>query len=103
MYFNSLFVNLKSFTFSINTNIFSKTWSDHSQNALSMYLCLMQVESAIRTLLDAYFPQLSGVQVLAQPGSFYVASAFSLAVNIIGKKIKTQSWNCLSQGASFCQ
>uniref|UniRef100_A0A3P9K985 Antizyme inhibitor 1b n=2 Tax=Oryzias TaxID=8089 RepID=A0A3P9K985_ORYLA len=59
---------------------------------------LKQVESAINTLLDAYFPQLSGVQVLAQPGNFYVASAFSLAVNIIGKKIKTQSWNCLSQG-----
>uniref|UniRef100_A0A3Q0RVD5 Antizyme inhibitor 1b n=1 Tax=Amphilophus citrinellus TaxID=61819 RepID=A0A3Q0RVD5_AMPCI len=56
---------------------------------------LRQVETAIRPLLDAYFPQLSGVQVLAQPGSFYVASAFSLAVNVIGKKMVTRHWDSL--------
>ncbi|XP_030596603.1 antizyme inhibitor 1b [Archocentrus centrarchus] len=59
---------------------------------------LRQVETAIRPLLDAYFPQLSGVQVLAQPGSFYVASAFSLAVNVIGKKMVTRHWDSLAQG-----
>lgn len=58
----------------------------------------MQVETAVRPLLDAYFPQLSGVQVLAQPGSFYVASAFSLAVNIMGKKVVTHHWDSLAQG-----
>jgi len=58
----------------------------------------MQVESAVRPLLDAYFPQLSGVQVLAQPGSFYVASAFTLAVNVIGKKVVTHHWDTLSHG-----
>uniref|UniRef100_A0A3Q2WCY5 Antizyme inhibitor 1b n=1 Tax=Haplochromis burtoni TaxID=8153 RepID=A0A3Q2WCY5_HAPBU len=55
-------------------------------------------QASIRPLLDAYFPQLSGVQVLAQPGSFYVASAFSLAVNIIGKKVVTRHWDSLAQG-----
>lgn len=59
---------------------------------------LKQVESAVRTLLDAYFPPLSGVQVLAEPGSFYVASTFSLAVNIIGKKLVTCNWDGLAQG-----
>ncbi|TMS18381.1 Antizyme inhibitor 1 [Larimichthys crocea] len=59
---------------------------------------LEQVESAIRPLLDAYFSPLSGVQVLAQPGSFYVASAFSLAVNVIGKKVVTRNWDSLAQG-----
>ncbi|XP_039978275.1 antizyme inhibitor 1b [Xiphias gladius] len=59
---------------------------------------LKQVESAVRPLLDAYFPPLSGVQVLAQPGSFYVASAFSLAVNVIGKKVVTRHWDSLAQG-----
>ncbi|KAJ0055038.1 hypothetical protein NL108_008771, partial [Boleophthalmus pectinirostris] len=54
---------------------------------------LKQVESAIRPLLDAYFPPLSGVQVLAEPGSFYVASALSLAVNVIGKKLATSPWD----------
>ncbi|XP_028316407.1 antizyme inhibitor 1b [Gouania willdenowi] len=59
---------------------------------------LKQVESVIRPLLDAYFPRLSGVQVLAQPGSFYVASAFSLAVNVIGKKVVPRPWASLAEG-----
>lgn len=58
----------------------------------------VQVESAIRPLLDAYFSPLTGVQVLAQPGSFYVASAFSLAVNVIGKKVVSCHWDDLVQG-----
>lgn len=58
----------------------------------------MQVESAVRLLLDAYFPPLSGVQVLAQPGTFYVASAFTLAVSVIGKKVVTRHWDSLAQG-----
>lgn len=59
---------------------------------------LKQVESAVRPLLDAYFPPMSGVQVLAQPGTFYVASAFNLAVNVIGKKVLTHHWDSLAQG-----
>uniref|UniRef100_A0A671UIH0 Antizyme inhibitor 1b n=1 Tax=Sparus aurata TaxID=8175 RepID=A0A671UIH0_SPAAU len=59
---------------------------------------LKQVESAVRPLLDAYFSPLSGVQVLAQPGCFYVASAFNLAVNVIGKKVVTRHWDSLTQG-----
>ncbi|XP_029920296.1 antizyme inhibitor 1b [Myripristis murdjan] len=58
---------------------------------------LKQVECAVRPLLDAYFSPLSGVQVLAQPGSFYVASAFSLAVSVIGKKVVTHHWDSLAQ------
>ncbi|XP_062342680.1 antizyme inhibitor 1-like [Osmerus eperlanus] len=56
---------------------------------------LRQVNSAIRPLLDAYFPPLSGVEVLAEAGSFYVSSAFTLAVSVIGKKVKAQDWNSL--------
>lgn len=55
----------------------------------------MQVESAIRPVLDAYFPQRSGVQVLAQPGCFYVASAFTLAVSVIGKEVVNRCWEGL--------
>ncbi|XP_034747970.1 antizyme inhibitor 1b [Etheostoma cragini] len=61
---------------------------------------LKQVESAVRPLLDAYFPPLSGVQVLAQPGSFYVASAFSLAVNVIGKKMVARHWDSITHGVN---
>lgn len=56
---------------------------------------LKQVESAIRPLMDAYFPPLSGVQVIAEPGSYYVGSVFSLAVNVIGKKVMARNWNSL--------
>lgn len=57
-----------------------------------------QVESAVRPLLDAYFSPLSGVQVLAQPGSFYVSSAFSLAVSVIGKELVNRGWDSLAPG-----
>lgn len=58
----------------------------------------LQVESALKPLLDAYFSPLSGVQVLAQPGNFYVASAFCLAVTIMGKKMVNRHWDNLAQG-----
>ncbi|CAH2285705.1 antizyme inhibitor 1 [Pelobates cultripes] len=41
----------------------------------------------ISPLLDAYFPEEAGVRVIAEPGSYYVSSAFTLAVNIIAKKV----------------
>lgn len=59
---------------------------------------LKQVECAVSPLLDAYFPPLSGVQVLAQPGSFYVASAFCLAVNVISKKAVSRHWDSMALG-----
>lgn len=37
--------------------------------------------------LDKYFPADSGVKIIAEPGRFYVASAFTLVVNIIAKKV----------------
>lgn len=58
----------------------------------------LQVESALKPLLDAYFSPLSGVQVLAQPGNFYVATAFCLAVAVVGKKMVNHRWGNLAQG-----
>lgn len=60
-----------------------------------------QVESALKPLLDAYFSPLSGVQVLAQPGNFYVASAFCLAIAVISKKMVNHHWDNLAQGVFF--
>lgn len=48
---------------------------------------LEQVHGSIRPMLDMYFPPLSGVALIAEPGSYYVSSAFTLAVNIISKKV----------------
>ncbi|XP_040404622.1 antizyme inhibitor 1 isoform X1 [Cygnus olor] len=49
-------------------------------------LQLEEVNHVIRPLLDVYFPKESGVDVIAEPGCYYVSSAFTLAVNIIAKK-----------------
>lgn len=37
-------------------------------------------------MVDLYFPS-TGVSVIAEPGSFFVSSAFSFAVNIISKEV----------------
>lgn len=50
-------------------------------------LSLSQVTSVINPALDKYFPSDSGVRLIAEPGRYYVASAFTLAVNIIAKKL----------------
>jgi ornithine decarboxylase len=40
----------------------------------------------LKAALDAYFPESKGVRIIAEPGRFFVASAFTLAVNIIAKR-----------------
>ncbi|XP_053565660.1 ornithine decarboxylase [Bombina bombina] len=46
-----------------------------------------EVTSVINPALDKYFPAESGVKIISEPGRYYVASAFTLAVNIIAKKV----------------
>ncbi|XP_059951379.1 LOW QUALITY PROTEIN: ornithine decarboxylase-like [Mesoplodon densirostris] len=46
-----------------------------------------EITSVINPALDKYFPSDSGVRIIAEPGRYYVASAFMLAVNIIAKKL----------------
>lgn len=41
----------------------------------------------ISPLLDIYFPEGYGIQIIAETGSYYVSSAFMLAVNIIAMKV----------------
>lgn len=38
-------------------------------------------------MVDLYFPPSTGVSIIAEPGSFYVSSAFTLAVNVISKEV----------------
>ncbi|KAI1241235.1 hypothetical protein IHE44_0009704 [Lamprotornis superbus] len=46
-----------------------------------------EITNVINPALDKYFPSDSGINIIAEPGRYYVASAFTLAVNIIAKKI----------------
>lgn len=46
----------------------------------------LQVCGHVRRALATHFPPSSGVQVLAEPGQYFVTSAYSLIVKVIGKK-----------------
>lgn len=41
----------------------------------------------ITPALEKYFPADTGIRIIAEPGRFYVASAYTLVVNIIAKKV----------------
>uniref|UniRef100_A0A674JW21 Antizyme inhibitor 2 n=1 Tax=Terrapene triunguis TaxID=2587831 RepID=A0A674JW21_9SAUR len=43
-------------------------------------------KSTINSALDLYFPEGCGVEIIAKLGRYYVASAFTLAVNVIDKQ-----------------
>lgn len=43
--------------------------------------------------LAKWFPAGSGVKVIAEPGTFYVASASTLAVAVIGKKVVKRKYS----------
>ncbi|NXQ26381.1 AZIN2 inhibitor, partial [Alaudala cheleensis] len=43
---------------------------------------LEEIAAGINSALDLYFPEGSGVDIVARPGRFYVTSAFTLAVSI---------------------
>eukprot|EP01018_Ginkgo_biloba_P009011 Gb_37304 [translate_table: standard] len=42
----------------------------------------------IRSALQTYFPDQTAVSVMAEPGRYFAESAFSLATNIIGKRVR---------------
>ncbi|RWS11418.1 Ornithine decarboxylase-like protein, partial [Leptotrombidium deliense] len=44
------------------------------------------IATIVNTSIDRYFPPESNVEVIAEPGRFYVVSAFSLTTNVIGKR-----------------
>lgn len=48
---------------------------------------LERIKNTIMPMLDLYFPPSTGVSIIAEPGSFFVSSAFVLAVNIISKEV----------------
>ncbi|NXO67925.1 AZIN2 inhibitor, partial [Phainopepla nitens] len=43
---------------------------------------LEEIAAGINSALDLYFPEGSGVEIVARPGRYYVTSAFTLAVSI---------------------
>ena len=50
------------------------------------FVCF-QVAEVLNAALDRYFPRDAGIRIIAEPGRYFVASAFTLTVNIIAKRI----------------
>lgn len=48
-----------------------------------------KVALAIREAIDKYFPPSSGVKVIAEPGQFFVTSAYTLVIKVVGKRKRT--------------
>lgn len=44
---------------------------------------------------------MSGVRVIAEPGTFYVSSSFTLVVNVLGKKLVAKDLHGEPKGESF--
>ncbi|XP_043921877.1 antizyme inhibitor 1-like [Protopterus annectens] len=62
---------------------------------------LEKVYNIISPLLKRYFPEESGLNVIAEPGSYFVSSAFTLAVNVIAKKVVSRDQLTHAQGNIF--
>ncbi|CAL1545005.1 unnamed protein product [Lymnaea stagnalis] len=45
-----------------------------------------EIVSILNDALDTYFPAEMGIRIIAEPGRYFVASAYTLAVNIIAKR-----------------
>jgi len=47
-----------------------------------------EAATTIKSALQAYFPNEPGLTVISEPGRFFAESAFTLATNIIGKRVR---------------
>lgn len=50
-----------------------------------------EISAAVNKTLDEHFPLDEGVRIIAEPGRYYVASAYSLATNVIATREMTDS------------
>ncbi|XP_037558962.1 ornithine decarboxylase-like [Dermacentor silvarum] len=47
-----------------------------------------KVCEAVRSAIDQFFPASSGVEIIGEPGQFFVTSAYTLLTKVVGKKTK---------------
>lgn len=45
-----------------------------------------EIASAVNKALDEHFPENEEVRIIAEPGRYYVASAYTLATNVIASR-----------------
>lgn len=52
------------------------------------------------SMVDLYFPPSTGVSIIAEPGNYFVSSAFTLATNIISKEVVARDRQDQAHGQS---
>lgn len=50
------------------------------------YISFEEIVGTVNECLDEFFPPESGVRIIAEPGRYFVASAFTLCANVIAKR-----------------
>ena len=68
-------------------NIFTPTINFLKSASLSPF---HQIASVVNKSLNKHFPPKRNVRIISEPGCYFVASAFSLTVNVIAKRSVTQ-------------
>jgi ornithine decarboxylase len=60
--------------------------STDSSNPYAKHPSFSKIAAHVRTALDECFPEGCGVDIIAEPGRYFVKSSHALAVNVIGKR-----------------
>ncbi|XP_060602460.1 LOW QUALITY PROTEIN: ornithine decarboxylase-like [Ruditapes philippinarum] len=60
-----------------------------------------QIADVVNSSLDTHFPYKEGLEVIAEPGRYMVASAFTIGVNIIAKRIVPHRPNKQDKGTGI--
>ena len=62
-----------------------------------------EIATAVNAALDEHFPDDNTVRIIAEPGRYYVASAYSLATNVIASRemLDSGSFDCLTRSIQF--
>ncbi|XP_043973052.1 antizyme inhibitor 1-like [Gambusia affinis] len=63
---------------------------------------LEMINCAVMSMVDLYFPSSTGVSIIAEPGSFFVSTAFTLAVNVISKAVMARDCQDQKQSELSC-
>ena len=53
----------------------------------------------INTALERLFPKENGIEVISEPGRFFVESAMNVATCVIGKKVTHNDSACLGESS----
>ena len=75
-----------------------------SSLALFYRIYLLQITYVVNEQLDKLFPasDFPGLRVIAEPGRYYAASAFTLVTNVIAKKKVNKEIEDAKQNGRWC-